>query len=95
MGAISSAAYGAAAAPFRLYSDLSNKLDYQAEILQDLQNQASFRTSRIGKALKELEEGERMQRDTQNLLTRAKIELRRRLARRMLAARNASGGLFG
>lgn len=95
MGAISSAAYNLSATPFRLYADLNNKLDYQAEILQDLQNQASFRTSRIGKALKELEEGERMQRDTQALLTRAKIELRRRLAKRIQAERSVSGGLFG
>ena len=74
---------------------LNDKLDYSDDAANYLQGIEGTRASRLGMAIKELEEGERIRRDTQNLLTRAKIELRRRMANRAKAERTAMGGLFG
>lgn len=76
-------------------TSLNDALDYSEDAANYLQGIEGTRASRLGMAIKELEEGERMRRDTQNLLTRAKIELRRRMANRLKAERTAMGGLFG
>lgn len=81
--------------PVGWLSDLNRRLDVSDDIVQYYANQNRFDNTKLNKALKALEEGERIQRDTQNLLTRAKIELRRRHAQREQASRNAAGGLFG
>lgn len=76
-------------------SYLNDALDY-CEDAENYRNALEGnRASRLGMAIRELEEGERIRRDTQTLLTRAKIELRRRNANRAKASRAASGGLFG
>lgn len=70
-------------------------LDYSEDAEKYREQQEGIRAGRLGMAIKELEEGERIKRDTQALLTRARIELRKRMVNRALASRSVSGGMFG
>lgn len=71
--------------------------EYKPESLFGLtaQRDRMVASSRLGKALQALEEGDEIRRDTEDLIRRARIELNKRKKAKMQAYKAMRGGMFG
>lgn len=60
-----------------------------------LQKDREVASSRLGKAIRAIEEGDEMKRDAEDLIRRARIELAKRLKAKAQAYKAMRGGMFG